>query len=142
MRSVRIGMVGDVRNGGLHGEVEAEMYVPYSLRPEDPGLNLIVRTLADSPPVISRIRTQLRDMDKQMFVNFSSMDQQISEMVFGPKFNAILVVTFAGLAMVLALVGIYGVMSYSIAQRTQKLEFEWRWARRDMTSCDWYSGRH
>jgi len=56
-----------------------------------------------------------------MFVNFSTMYQQISEMVFVPKFNTKLMVTFAILAIILALVGIYGVLSYNMARRTQEM---------------------
>jgi putative ABC transport system permease protein len=85
-------------------------------------MTLVVRTTNDPHSVITAVQNEVHAMDSELPIfNVKTMDEYISATVAGPRFNATLLVIFAGVALVLTIVGLYGVMSYSVAQRTNEI---------------------
>ena len=105
-------------------------------------VNFVVRGANDSAPLESSIRNAVRELDPSLPVyNLWSMNEVVSKSMVQPRFLALLLATFSGIALFLAAIGIYGVMAYSVAQRTQEIECEWRWGRDRFTCCDSSSDR-
>ena len=118
-----VGIVGDVKITGLADPVRPVVYYPYR---QNPGLitNLVVRTNSDPTSLIAAIRNECRGLEPDVAIfNVSTMDQMItnSPASFMRRFPALLIGVFAGVAMLLAAIGIYGVVSYSVSQQTHHI---------------------
>jgi putative ABC transport system permease protein len=119
-----VGIVADVKQS-LASESAAEMYVPYrqadSVLPVFT-LSLVVRTAGDPLAQANSIRALVHGIDaNQPITGIQTMEGNISQSVAEPRFRTVLLAIFASIAMALAAVGIFGVMSYSVAQRTREL---------------------
>jgi putative ABC transport system permease protein len=122
-----IGVVGDVKQS-LDTGSKAEMFVPYGQFP-DPVLAgmylnaaLVVRTTGDLETTAASLRTLLREIEPaQPLVNLRTMEAAIAGTVAQPRLQATLLVTFAVLAALLAAVGVYGVMAYTVTQRIPEI---------------------
>src|SRR6185369_8110044 len=115
-----VGVVGDVKIGGLDEALRPVLYYPYKRFP-GPGANLVVRTSGDPTAVVNSIRSEARSLEPDVAVfNVRAMDQIISDSpaAFMRRFPALLISIFAGVALLLASIGIYGVVSYSVSQQT------------------------
>jgi putative ABC transport system permease protein len=120
MREI-VGVVNDVRNRNLSSELRVGYFVPATQIPFNQ-MTMLVRTNSDPRGLISAIRSEVQGMDPEVPVfNVKTMDEYIAATVAAPRFNTTLLGIFAAVALVLTIVGLYGVMSYSVARRTNEI---------------------
>jgi putative ABC transport system permease protein len=117
-----IGIVGDVRHESLDTESGPEYYVPYT-QVSEAFMSLVVRSATDNPGRLAvGMRQVIKQMDKEQYVAaIQPMTKLVAESVARHRFNTLLTGLFAVVALLLASVGIFGVLNYTVAQRTQEI---------------------
>jgi putative ABC transport system permease protein len=116
-----VGLVGHVKHKGLEGESRVQYYIPHT-QMQNPNMFLVVRTNGDPSSLTGAVRSAIRGFDKDLPVyRVKTMEQFVADSMAQRRFAMTLLGIFAAVAMVLAAVGLYGVMSYSITQRSHEI---------------------
>jgi ABC-type antimicrobial peptide transport system permease subunit len=122
-----VGVVGDVRHNGLTDEIKAKFYIPVGqwgavTRGNPTSLRLVVGTQGDPEALVGPVREVVRGLDPSLAVaEIRTVDEVLTDTVAQPRFMVVLMGLFSVIALILALVGVYGVIAYGVGKRTQEI---------------------
>jgi predicted permease len=117
-----VGVVGDVREYGPATAPSPELFMPYEQHPRASGaLTVVARTSGDPASLSEVLRKKVRERSPDVPLKFTTMEASLAQNVAGPRFRTLLFAVFAGLAICLAMAGVYGVMAYMVGQRLNEI---------------------
>jgi putative ABC transport system permease protein len=116
-----VGVVSDVKSFGLNLDARPSMYYPHAQNPAR-GMSIVIRTQGDTSTLAAATRGQVSAIDRNLAVsNIMTMEQLVGASLSEPRFVLLLLGTFASVAMLLSAIGVYGVVSYSVTQRSHEI---------------------
>ncbi|MGA9769116.1 MAG: ABC transporter permease [Blastocatellia bacterium] len=120
MREI-VGVVSNFKHSSLSAETQPELYIAYKQNPRST-MTVVVRAGSDPNNLVAAIREEAHSLDSDLPIfNVRTFDQYLSASVAQPRFNTLLLGVFAALALILTVVGLYGVTSYSVTQRSHEI---------------------
>jgi putative ABC transport system permease protein len=116
-----VGVVGDVRQDSPASAPGPELYMPLQQHPYHANeLQVVVRTAVEPGSLINAVRQKVRALNPEIAMKFTTLDAMVADSIARPRFRMLLISAFAGLALLLVMAGVYGVMSYVTTQRTSE----------------------
>lgn len=117
-----VGVVGDIRQRGPATDPSPEIFLPYQQHPlVSTAMNVMVRSTLPAGALEKTLQAKMRAISPGTPVRFTTLETELSENIAVPRFRTLLIGVFAGVALLLAMVGVYAVMSYMVSQSTQEI---------------------
>ena len=120
-QSTIVGIVGDVRHDGPDTPVQPTLFLPFAQH-IDGAMTVVMRTTSDAATMTTAVREAVRSVDPSIPVyDISTMQEQVSKSILGQRLSGSMIAVFALMALVLATVGVYGLIAYSVAERRHEI---------------------
>ena len=116
-----IGVVADTKNQGLNQPASPEAFVNDTRMANAANVLFIVRTIASDGAFARALHDELHADHPGTFAKIETLDEEIGQATASPRFNTVLLATFAAIAFLMAIVGVYGVLAFAVAQRSQEI---------------------
>src|SRR5262249_48109305 len=116
-----VGVVGDVRGYGLDADTQPTVYANALQRPPHSELSIVVRAQADPAMLTPAMRRTAHALDSELPVSFRTLQQNFSPSLDQRRFSLVIFAVFAAVALTLAVMGVYGMMAYVVAERTKEI---------------------